>query len=223
MPASVKKACKALESTVNSAQNAWAARQRELGVVSEDDSRKVDQEADTVWGALRARLSAYSVLPAEQFPRAARAGELVTMLFGDGGLSFLKDPYPVQFSTMDTILKRITEDKLQKEIDELAGPEFVQAIRNVHPRYDTVVHAMLRRDETSGQNLLDHVRAVQRAIVVYATKVCATVEDDEQDTIDVACAALRPIEQMRALSARRGGTPGSPAPGQTPAQEGTPA
>jgi len=208
MPFSCKKAAKKLKITVDAAQAASAGRQRELGAAGGEDSRVIDQLADSLWSALRARLQAYAVLPFEDFPRSARADELLLTLFGADGLVFLKDPYPVQLSTMDTLLKRIDEDKLQAEIDALAGPEFLAAIRKVMPRYGTMVKAMLRRDDASGQNLLDHVRAIQRAIVEYATKVCATVEDDEPGTADAAREALRPIANAheQATPSRRGAT-----------------
>ena len=208
MPASVKKSCKQLENKCVAAQSAWADRQRELGVVSEEDSRALDVATDNVWGALRMRLHAYAVLPAERFPRAPRAGELIVVLFGED-MPFLQAKYPIQFETMDTILKRVDEDKLAKEIDELAGPEFLDQIRHLHPRYSAMVRAMIQRDDRSGHNLLDHVRDMQRAIVNYATKVCATVEDDEPETVEAARKALRAIETFRMTGARRGGNGGS--------------
>jgi hypothetical protein len=97
----------------------------------------------------------------------------------------------------------IEEDKLQKDLDELAGPEFLAEVRRVQPLYAAMVKSMLRRTEGSGQNLLEHARTIQRAIVDYATKVSATVDDDEPETAEVARAALRPIEQYRLNAARR--------------------
>ena len=197
VPANCKKAAKKLRTTVDAAQAAWADRQRELGAISDEDSRLLDQLADNLWSALRSRLVGYAVLPAADFPKAPRAAELVLTLFGPDGLQFLKDTYPLQFSTMDTLVKRIDEDKLQKEIDELAGAEFLRAIRKVMPRYEIMIRAILKRDGTSGPSLLDHVRAIQRAIVDYATKVSATVDDDEPATAAVAREALRPIANVR--------------------------
>jgi hypothetical protein len=220
MPPNVKKAAKKLKTTVEAAQDAWADRQRELGAVSEEDGRVIDQLADNLWSALRSRVQSYSVLPVERFPRSARAGELVTVLFGSDGLVFLKEPYPVQLSTMQTLVRRIDADGLQKEIDELAGPEFLQAIREVLPRYDAMVTALLKRDGASGQNLLEHVRAIQRAIVEYATKLCATVDEDEPETADVAREVLRPLVTLREQAAppRRAATT-EPQQGEAPATD----
>jgi hypothetical protein len=46
-------------------------------------------------------------LPAVRVPRAARAAELVELLFGPEGLHFLEARYVEQWSTMDAILTRI--------------------------------------------------------------------------------------------------------------------
>lgn len=199
MPASVKKACKKLSAVCEAAQGAWADRQREMGALSDGDSRLIDQEADTVWGALRGRLRDFASLPFDRYPRAQRASELVVVLFGADELNFLKTKFTVQYETMDTILKRIGADNLENDINELAGPEFLDQIRHVHPRYEAMVRTMIMREEGSGQNLLEHVRNLQRAVVEYAIKVCGTVdEDDDPQSAVVARRALLPIEKFRA-------------------------
>ena len=78
---------------------------------------------------------------------------------------------------------------LAAEIDQLAGPELLQHIRHIHPPYEAMVQAALQR-ESGQQNLLEHVRAIQRAVVAYATRVWATVEDDDATTIETARNAL---------------------------------
>lgn len=115
-------------------------RQRSAGEEGES-TRAVDSDADASWSALRMRLEAYALLPASDFAMAPRAEALLGILFGDGGLAFLRERYPVQFTLADTILKRIDEDGLQAEIDALAGPEFLQNIRTQHKRYDGMVKA----------------------------------------------------------------------------------
>src|SRR4051794_40457071 len=103
---------------------------------------------------------------------------------------------------MDTILKRIDKENLAADLDALAGPEFLKHIRQVHPRYGAMVKAALQ-GAAAGPNLLEHVRALQRAVVVYATRVWGTVEDDDSATVTAARAALAPIEQIRQASADR--------------------
>ena len=207
----VKKAVKKLSAAADSAQDKLADRQRELGAVSEEDARGIDNEADGSWGALRDRLSAYATLPDDRFPRAARAASLLTTLFGDGGLTFLQSKYDAQLAVMDTLLKRIDADGLAKEIDELAGPEFLSQIRHVHPRYEAMVHGRLRRESGSGQNLLEEVRALRQAILYYASMVSGTVDEDDPRTAAAAEEALRPIVTFRAQNTRRGGAAVPPA------------
>jgi hypothetical protein len=207
MPPAVKKAAKQLAKVAGAAKQAWADRQRELGLVPDENTRALDQEADGSWSNLRSRLVAYAGLSATLFPKARRAQEIVDSLFGDAGLGFLRDAYVLQWSTMSVLLKRIDDEGLAPEIDKLAGPEFLQHIRNVHPRYQAMVQSSLQR-ESSQQSLLEHVRLIQRAVVAYATRVCATVEDDDDATIEAARDALAAIEKMRltASSKRLGGT-----------------
>lgn len=114
LPQPVPKAKNQLNAAINAAQKAWGGRQK-ADAGSEDDTRELDREADTSWSALRMRLQAYAALPVDRFPGAARAAELNTTLFG-GGLDFLKDEYPSQWSAMDTLLKRIDEEALATEI-----------------------------------------------------------------------------------------------------------
>src|SRR5262245_4207413 len=137
MPQPVPKAKNKLNAAVKAAQKAWGERQK-ADAGGGEDPRELDQEADTSWSAFRMRLQGYAALPTKRFPRATRARELTTTLFG-GGLEFLKDEYPTQWAAMDTLLKRIDDEKLAKDIDELAGPEFLKQLRNVTKRYGEMV------------------------------------------------------------------------------------
>jgi hypothetical protein len=220
MPENVKKACTKLKAAAAAAQAALADRQRELGKVTDEDVRLIDVEADTAWSALRMRLQAYASLPASRFARATRAEELLTILFGVDGLNFLKFSYAEQWSTMETILGRIDGDKLQKDIDGIAGPEFLKQIRASHAVYGPMVEAMLRRDTQGGVNLLEHIRGMGRTIVDYATKVCGTVDEDKPATIATARKALSPIESHRQAAARRAGASGATPEAATPEVSG---
>ena len=196
--ASIKKASKGLKAAADKGTEAFAERQRLLGVTVESTSAATDLEADTSWGAFRSRLVSYGELPLHIAPRAPRAREIVDQLFSSGGLGFLKEKYPEQRTAMASLLKRIKDEDLASDIDELAGPEFLKALRDVQPRYDAMVTAMLSK--SSGQNtpnLLLHKGAIQTAIVDYATKICATVDRDESETVEAALAALVPIDNHR--------------------------
>lgn len=194
-PANVKKAQKRLKSIAEQAGDNLAARNRDLGVYKEEDSRDLDNEADRVWGGFRMRLQAMAMLPAT-FPKAVRAAELDARLFPEGG-EFLKAEYAVQGPRMAAILQRIDEDKLATELDAIVGPEFLEAIRDVQPRYEAMLTERLRRDKAMGQNLLETTRGLQAAIVSYATKVIATIDDEEPASVEAVRVALLPITNFR--------------------------
>ena len=200
-PANVKKAAKHLTAVATQAQEVLAERNRRLGTYSEEDSRALDNEADRAWGALRMRIEAMAMLNPAIFPKVKRAAELRTLLFAEG-TEFLKEEYASQRTSMDALLKRIDDEKLEKDIDAIAGKEFLQAVRNVQPRYDAMVNERLRRDHATGTNLADSVRAIQAAIANYATKVIGTIEHDDPSTLEAARVALLPIANFRAAAVR---------------------
>ncbi|HEU4412872.1 MAG TPA: hypothetical protein VFS43_46960 [Polyangiaceae bacterium] len=227
MPANVQKAARRLTKAAEEATATLGARQRIAGLLSDDGARLLDQEADVSWGSLRMRLLAWASLPPERFPEAKRAEQLVFRLFGAEGLTFLQSDYNTQSTIMSALLQRIDEDGLQPEIDALAGPAFLAQVRHVHERYVAMVSARLQRQSgEASENLAVHTRALQAAIVDYATKVCATIDPDDPATIEVAAMALRPIDAFREESARRlsARSPGkAPAGGdEAPGGEGAP-
>lgn len=220
-PANVKKAAKHLKSVAAKAQADLAERNRSLGVFSEEDSRVLDNEADRAWGGLRMRVESMAMLNTKKYPKAKRAVELDTLLFAEG-TEFLKAEYASQRTTMGSILQRIDADNLQKDIDDVAGKEFLQAIRDVQPRYEAMVKERLRRDKATGQNLSDNVRELQAAIVNYASKVIGTIEHDEPETAETARIALLPITNFREAAARGAAGGNEPAEPQEEQAEGEP-
>ncbi len=216
MPARIHKAAQKLAAATDKAQEKLAARQKALGAISDEDTRLIDQAGDASWSALRARVNAYAMLPVDEYPDAKRATELVTILFGDQGLSFLLETYPVQWTTADTILKRIDAEGLAADIDRIAGSDFLANARKRHAKYGAMVTNMLIKAEVSQIDLSAEIRTLGNAIVAYATKVCAHVEEDDLDTVTLARGALRPIDAHREANAAHGkgsGASANPAPG----------
>ena len=204
LPALVRRTADKLRQAADAAQDALLARQREQNQLSEEDSRALDQEMDSVWGGLRLRLQGYAFLSADSVPQAGRAAALLTQLFGSEGTNFLKESYSTQLATMTTLYKRITKDKLGKEIDALCGPEFLAEIRRLLPRYERMVNAMLSRPAASGPSLFVHRSALSRAVVAYATAMCALVDEDAPETLERTVTALAPIlGQRNAIAGRR--------------------
>lgn len=215
-PSFVKKAHKKLIQVAKEARTAWAERQRETNQFSEQDRRLLDQEADNSWSGLRHRLLGYTLLPPDSFSKSQRASELLLKLFGSSGLSFLNEPYPVQSATMLTMLERIELDRLDKEIDALCGPEFMQHLRSVIPRYQKMAQSFLQPTQGSTVDLREHMRALSSAMFNYTTKIIAMLEDDDdQEMIVVIQTALAPMDAYREQNANRRGksnAPTSPTP-----------
>jgi hypothetical protein len=203
-PANITKAAKHLKSVADKAKADLAERNRKLGTFSEEDSRELDNEADRAWGGLRLRLQAMAMLDSNKYPRARRAAEIEAKVFAQGS-EFLKAEYSAQSTTMASLLKQINDDGLSGDIDDIAGKEFLQAIKRVQPRYEKMVTERLRRDEAMGQNLADSVRAIQNAIVNYAQKILGTIEHDDPATTEAARLALLPIANFREAAARGAG------------------
>lgn len=195
-PANVAKACKHLKKIAEEARDQLAERNRITGTYTEEGSRVIDNEADRCWGGLRQRISAMAMLAPDKYPRAKRAAELERLLFAEG-TEFLKGNYDAQSTAMAALLQRIADDALSADIDDIAGPEFLKAAKEVQPRYETMVSERLRRDGASGQNLAEIVRGLQAAIVNYATKIVGTIEHDDADTAEAARVALLPIANFR--------------------------
>jgi hypothetical protein len=204
MPAPVKKEHHRLQQRCERAESAWITRHREVSMVEDESTRAVDGPTDLAWTVLRDRMMAYAALPAAQFPKAVRAAELVKMLFPDASLPFLRVTYTDQLAAMSGILRRIEADGLGKDIDAVCGAEFLANVRAMMPRYEAMVHGVLARDGGVTDNLRDLLRDLQSAIVSYATKVCATVDEDDPASAETARVALLAIANLRASVARRG-------------------
>lgn len=172
--------------------------------MEDTDTRLVDGPTDVAWMLLRDRMVAYPALPVDQFPEAARAAELAQTLFPDASLPFLRATYTDQLAAMSGILRRIDADGLAEDIDAVCGAEFLANVRAMMPRYEAMVHGVLARDGGMTDNLRELARELQAAIVTYATKVCATVDEDDPASAETARVALLAIANLRASAARRG-------------------
>ncbi len=199
-PANVKKAAVYLKSIADLARTDLADRNRALGTFPDEDSRALDNEADRCWGGFRLGIQGRAMLRQDLYPKARLAAELDAKLFAQG-TEFLKAEYASQSSSMAVLLQMIDDDKLEKDINAVVGPDFLTAIRDVQPRYEAMVKERLRRDTASGQNLTERVRTIQNAIVNYASKVVGSVEHDDPATAEAARVALLPIVNHREAAA----------------------
>lgn len=200
-PPPVRAAAKKLRARAAALQEAWRGAER---VSRAEDPRPADQAIDNAWGALYARLEAYASLDRERVPRAARAAELLTALFPDG-LSFLKLPYAEEWSESKKRLDRVASDALDKDLDALAGKEFLEEVRAAHERYGKAIGITAPRAAVDAPaSLVEPLREVSRAIAAYAVQVVAAAQQsDDEATTSGLLRALRPIDDHRADGARR--------------------
>ena len=218
LPVHVKKAALKLLKVAEDGEVALAQRQRELGQTPDESSRDVDFAADSAWNVLHDLLEALTRLP-DSYERAKKAKKLLPVLFPEG-TAFLRLSYGAQVVRMDLILKRIDGDGLAKTLEAVIGPEPLQEVRAVQPRYESMVKRRLK-EVGAAANLLENVRALQRAIVEYATTVASTVDSDDAASVALAREALRPIDNHRELVAS--GRRLEPIPPARPAEPAAPA
>ncbi len=204
----IKKSLQKLDRVRGDAQSAWREKQRALAPSSETASQEVDKMCDRGWAALRARLYAYSLLPQDVHPKSARAAELLERLFPNG-LEFTQRIYVEQLAAMDSLIQRIAEEKLDKELASLCGPEFLDNVERQLPRYRAMVQGGLAR-AADAPNLTMHLKRLSQAIAEYSTKVAASVDGEDEASVRRAVAALSPIDRYREAALRRSGGTGGP-------------
>lgn len=160
--------------------------------------------ADGAMGRLHGRLDDYAGLPADRYPLAARAQDILTALFRDG-LAFLKSDFASQWSETEKMLQRIDEEGFTKDIDQIAGPEFLAEVRRIHKLYGEAIGVTRARGKAEVPSLVKPLRDVSGAITGYAIQLVAVIMDESADaaTRTAARAALLPLDSYRAAAARR--------------------
>lgn len=164
--------------------------------------RAADSAIDNAWGATHGRLVAYARLPESEYPKAARAQELVDRLFPDG-LAFLQLPHKSEWTESDKRLRVIKDEKLRADVDALVGKEFLAEVERTHAIYGEVLGITKAAGETSDVRVLEPLRAVRRAIADYALKVAAMADLEDAASVKLVKAALKPIDDQRVETASR--------------------
>jgi hypothetical protein len=198
-PDNVKKAATKLRMATVGLQDAYSRAERGASL---GEKRQADVAIDNAWSALFARLEAFASLPAAHWPRATRAAQLVATLFPDG-LSFLSFTYTDEWAEGEKRLERIAAHGLTRDIDEIAGPEFLAEVKRAQQRYGEVLALRKTGDKKLSGDLTDPLRALGRAISNYALQVIATADGSAATRLSIQ-QTLKPIEDMRAaVSSRR--------------------
>ncbi|APR79648.1 Hypothetical protein A7982_04995 [Minicystis rosea] len=214
-PDHVDKAAKRLRKSVVGLQAAWAKSDIPA---TPADKRKADIRIDNAWGMLLDRLEAYASLPVQDFPKAARAREILEAISRDR--EWLKLPYGSEWAESQKRLARI-DGGLAADVDALAGPEFLTEIRRAHEAYGIAIGVTQPIPQAESVNLAEHRRALSRAIASYGIAVVSMAGDDDEALATVR-KALRPIDDYREAQSRRNASAAGDAPEPLPATPATP-
>ncbi len=210
MPSHVKAVAKVMVAAKDELLASW--RNEPTPTVS--DRRPADLAVDRAWAACHSRMKSFASLPADIYPEAGRAAELVRQIFPEG-LTFLKLPYNQEWAESEKRLQMIDAKKLGAEIDEIAGKRFLAEVRRTHAIYGDVLGITKRSAEAQAPIRAEGLRKLRRAMSRYVFSVLAHADDEQ--TTDAARAALRPIDEVRAAGAARRASP--PSEQQSPPTE----
>jgi hypothetical protein len=183
-------------------QTAWASR-----APRKTDARPADRATDTTWSALHGRLDAYASLDPEQVPRAKRAAELVELVYPDG-LSFLQLPFNEQHAECDRRLRQIDDEGLDRDIDAIAGKEFLVEVRRTHVLYGEAL-GITKSEKAPAEEttIAEHLRTLSQAMNAYTLAVLTLIEDDDPSSVTMVRNALLPLDEYRAKRARNSTAP----------------
>ncbi|HCF60670.1 MAG TPA: hypothetical protein DFS52_22050, partial [Myxococcales bacterium] len=194
-PPDVQKAAANIKAAISTFQQHWSsndAPQQQDGMTTV----LLDRALDATVGAIYSRIEACERLPVELFPKAAKATELRLRLFPEG-LSFLKKTHTEEWGYCQAIIERIDSEGLAADLEAVAGPEFLQALRTAHENFGRAIGKSAPRPvEPESANLLDSMREVSNAIRSYALKILASVDTERPETLAAARAALKPIDDL---------------------------
>jgi hypothetical protein len=175
------------------------------------DRRKADLRVDTAWAGLLDRLESYSRLPPGTYPRAARARELCDII-SPNDREWLKFVYESEWAESNKRLGWIDEQGLTKDVNELAGPEFLAEVKDAHAEYGIALAVTKAAPEVLEYKLAEPLQSLARSIGRYTLAV-VTMADDDPASIAAVRKALRPVDDYREGQARRaksGGTAAEP-------------
>jgi hypothetical protein len=143
-----------------------------------------------------------------------RASELLAELFPNG-VDFVKLPYPKQWAEADKRIALVRERGSRKDIERLAGAAFWSQIERLHKQYGEVLGITKNKEAAQpAVNLMEPLRATQRAVANYILQVAASAAHDDAFVND-AMRALAPVDAARDAAAKRS-TGSAPLPPVTP-------
>jgi hypothetical protein len=199
-PDMIRRSAKLVRDHTVELQSAWIAQDN---APKEEDRRRTDLWIDSAWSALAGRIDSYCLLPKDTHPLVVRAQQVRDHLIGQEGLAFLNTAYDVEWAESDKRIRKIEELGLAKDIDKIAGKEFLENLLAAHDVYGKVVGTTEAKTGVTKASLAGPLRNLQVAIGRYARQWAAAAEDSDELTAK-ARTALAPIDRLRERQASGG-------------------
>ncbi|MCK6546340.1 hypothetical protein L6R52_10865 [Myxococcota bacterium] len=197
LPAKVKKLLEQLKVADASLRERW----RDADLEEVDTRRPADLALDRAWGAFHDRIRTHSEMPTERVKNAAEAKALHAKLFPTG-LQFLKLPYVEEWAESEKRLERIRDEGLERALDRIAGPEYLEEVRHCHKVYGAVLGITERREAAeAAPGGLERLRELRKVMQRYVSNL--VVLGDEEELEPLVRAALAPIDEFRAQAGTR--------------------
>lgn len=172
VPTASLRACQSeLQATITRAEGDYRAQ---LSLAPEPLGRSIDPPADNAWSCIHRRLGAYADLPVELYPHAERARELQATLFPDG-LRFTQLEYGAQYSESERRVQMLQAERgrLQSELCDLVGREFVDELLRTHAAYGELVGVTRRRPLLPRPDLRETRNGLMAALSAYLIQLVA--------------------------------------------------
>lgn len=187
---------------VSVAHNAVVTAHKRQQAQGSDDARPLHRALSAYWAALIGRLDHYCVLPPETYPMVAKAERLLELLAPDGNAA-LSLTFPACWTTLHTRLAMVDEAGLRGAMVEIAGAPFLATAESALDDFGRALGITAAPAATTEDNLRELLREFMQAVSDYALQVAATVRRHKPETARAAQAALRPLEELRAMVRRR--------------------
>lgn len=195
--AGVLQGAKLLAQSVTALETAWhgSGKARPLR-----NARPADLRLDRAWGAVHARLTAWTVFPPDD-PDHATSTALTERLFPTG-LDFLRLPFLAEHAQSERRVTIIENESLRADLDHLVGEVFMDELLAAHAAYGEALGITTAPEATAPEPAIDEpLRTLSQAIVAYALQVVAF--GALPGNLDAARRALQPIDEFRAAVGRR--------------------
>jgi hypothetical protein len=173
------------------------------------DTRPDRPSDDNGWGCLFDRLDAFARLPADALPQGRPRRRAARHPVPDG-LKFLLLDYGAQYTQTDLRLARIKDDKLQPDLDAIAGPEFLAEVKRTHALYAEALGISKPRAATPKRpDLRPLLQKVNQSISAYVVHLCSLYLSGTPAQQAEVRAALQPLDEERTRTTTRRAKPES--------------